>query len=69
MQTIIAASLAAILLVALGCRDIVLRRMPGGLSRIFQVSLWTIAAILFVLIWINPEEGATDPQILNFRPR
>lgn len=67
MQTIIAVALAAILLVVLGCRDLLARRLPRGLVRVLQVSLWTIATVLFVLIWLNPEHGATDPQILKFR--
>ena len=67
MQIIIAAALAAILLVALGCRDLLARRLPRGAARGFQVSLWAIAVLVFVLIWLNPEHAATDPQILKFR--
>jgi hypothetical protein len=69
VHTVVAASLAAILLVVLGCRDLFIRKLPRSFTRIFQVSVWTIAALLFALIWTNPEHGATDPQILDFRIR
>ncbi len=69
MQTIIAAMVAAILLVALGSRDLFVRKLPPGFTHLFQVSAWSLALVLFVLIWINPEHGATDPQLFKIRTR